>query len=225
MRLLTLSGAVAAAMLLLGTPAKAVDFSFTGTFTQDDDVQLFNFTVGATSTVTLRSWSYAGGTNAAGTVIARGGFDPILALFDSAGNFIGDNDDGSSVPTDLLSNTAFDVLLTLDLAPGNYTVAISQFNNRAGAHLSDAFSRQGQGNFTGAPDFTIIDPECDTSQGKFLDVSGSPACNRDGHWAFDILNVAAADVVDPPPTSVPEPSAMALIGAALAALGFARRRA
>ena len=37
----------------------------------------------ATSTVTLQTYGYAGGTNAAGQVIAQGGFDPILALFDS----------------------------------------------------------------------------------------------------------------------------------------------
>jgi hypothetical protein len=73
--------AALAAMVLVSTPAAAADFSFTGNFTQDDNVQLFNFVVGAPSSVTLRTWSYAGGTNAAGTTIARGGFDPILALF------------------------------------------------------------------------------------------------------------------------------------------------
>jgi hypothetical protein len=67
----------------------------TGSFTNDNDVQLFNFSVGMTSNVTLRTYSYAGGTNAAGTVISRGGFDPILALFSSAGALIGQNDDGA----------------------------------------------------------------------------------------------------------------------------------
>ena len=40
---------------LLGASAALADnFSFQGTFTSDDNVQLFNFTVGTTSTVTDR---------------------------------------------------------------------------------------------------------------------------------------------------------------------------
>ena len=74
-------------LFLLTVPgANATDFSFTGNFTNDNDVALFDFTVGASSPdVILRTWSYAGGTNAAGQVIAEGGFDPILAVFDSTG--------------------------------------------------------------------------------------------------------------------------------------------
>ena len=75
------------------TDARADNFSFTGNFAHDDDVQTFNFNVGASSTVTLLTYSYAGsagqslfgGTNSAGVVIPRGGFDAILALFDSTG--------------------------------------------------------------------------------------------------------------------------------------------
>ena len=37
--------------------AQAANFSFTGIFTQDDDVQLFSFVVGAPSTVTLLTYS------------------------------------------------------------------------------------------------------------------------------------------------------------------------
>lgn len=79
---------VAAALAVGCANASAVDFSFSGMFTGDDDVQLFDFSVGMASLVTFRTLSYAGGTNAAGTVIARGGFDPILALFDSRGFLI-----------------------------------------------------------------------------------------------------------------------------------------
>ncbi len=84
---------------------RADDFSFTGNFNSINDVQLFTFSIGATSTVTLRSYGYAGGTNSAGTVIAEGGFDPILALFQGTGPgavYIDQNDDGGSgqVPAD-----------------------------------------------------------------------------------------------------------------------------
>src|SRR5215813_13417684 len=120
--------------------AHADNFSFTGNFTQDDNVQLFNFTVGALSTVTLRTVSYAGGTNSAGTVISRGGFDPILALFNATtGALFGQNDDGTGVPTDI-TGVAFDTLLTTSLAAGNYTVAVMQFDNFAvGPNLSNGF--------------------------------------------------------------------------------------
>ncbi len=56
-------------------PVQAADFSFRGNFSTDDEVHLFNFSVGATSTVTLKTLSYAGGTQADGTVISAGGFD------------------------------------------------------------------------------------------------------------------------------------------------------
>ena len=71
------------------------NFSFAGTFGDDDDVQLFNFTANGASTVSLVSFSYAGGTQANGNVVVRGGFDPILALFDSSGALVGQNDDSS----------------------------------------------------------------------------------------------------------------------------------
>src|SRR5215510_14265065 len=91
--------------------ATADNFSFTGTFTQDDNVQLFNFSIGAPSSgVILRTWSYAGGVNAAGATIARGGFDPILALFNATtGALIGQNDDGGGlVPADSGTGATFD---------------------------------------------------------------------------------------------------------------------
>jgi hypothetical protein len=196
-----------AALICTATSALALNFSFTGNLTKDNDVQLFNFSVGAPSNVTLRTWSYAGGTNAAGSVIARGGFDPILALFDSSGAFISQNDDGgSNVPGDAVTGAHYDTFLTSSLAAGNYTVAVMQFDNFAnGPQLSNGFERDGA--------------SFNNFRNGFFDVTGD---KRDSHWAFDILNVDEAIVVGNP---VPEPSTLFLLGAGLGGLILARRRA
>jgi hypothetical protein len=65
--------------------ASAANFSFIGNLNQDDSVQEFNFEVeGVAREVTLRTWSFAGGTNAEGQVIKNGGFDPVVSLFNSS---------------------------------------------------------------------------------------------------------------------------------------------
>jgi hypothetical protein len=210
--------AVAAAIATVlsgGGMASAANFSFQGSFTQDDNVQAFNFTVGATSDVTLRSWSYAGGVNAAGDTIARGGFDPILALFDSTGKFINQNDDGGPglVAADALTGRNWDTFLTIKgLAPGTYVATVMEFDNFAkGPTFADGFKRDGQGNFTG--------PLVGVAGGSFLDVSGViPGHQRDNHWAFDILNVNSA-------STVPEPASLTLLGIGIAGMaGYRLRR-
>jgi PEP-CTERM motif len=216
----------AVSIALLASAASATDFSFTGNFTQDDNVQLFNFSVGSASTVTFRTYSYAGGTNAAGQPIAQGGFDPILALFDASGAFIDQNDDDETgtVPADVETGAAFDTFLQVLLNPGNYTVAVMEYDNFAnGPNLSNGFARDGQGNFT-------IGFGCADNQPAFNDVTTDPGCGRDSHWAFDILNVAEATQVgggEPgEPGNVPEPStwAMMLLGFGAAGLMVRHRR-
>jgi hypothetical protein len=59
-----------AAFALTSAPAAADNFSYTGTLSDPNQVLLFNFVVGSTSTVSLRTYSYAGGTNSDGTSIA-----------------------------------------------------------------------------------------------------------------------------------------------------------
>jgi hypothetical protein len=203
---------------MVATPARAATFSFSGNLSIDDEIQLFNFTVGTASTVVLKTLSYAGGTNAAGTTFSAGGFDPILALYNAVGTQIDTNDDGTSseVSADPLTGRFYDTFLTADLAAGSYTVAVTQFNNFGGLTLAELFGRQGQGNFTVAFGCT---------QGFFCDVSGA---SRNSQWAFDILGVDGATN----PTGggggttgdVPLPAAAWLLGAGLAAFGIAGRR-
>ena len=83
-----------AVVLLWAVEAKSANFSFRGTFNQDDNVQLIAFTLTSPGTVTIRSFGYEGGTNAAGAVIPAGGFDTTLALFNSLGTLVAFNDDG-----------------------------------------------------------------------------------------------------------------------------------
>ena len=62
-------------------PAWADLFSNTGILGTPTGVVLEEFTLPGASLVTIQTYGFGGGTNAAGTVIAPGGFDPLIALF------------------------------------------------------------------------------------------------------------------------------------------------
>jgi hypothetical protein len=189
-------GLLCAFLAFSSAKSSALDFSFTGNFVHDNDVALFTFTANGTSDVVLKSLSYAGGVNAAGQVIPRGGFDPTLAVFDAAGNLIDVNDDDLTghVNTDPVTGLAFDVYLDLGSLPaGAYTAALSQYDNKArGPNLSDGFLENGNENFT--QKFSGGKP------GFFYDATGN---QRNGNWAFDILGATSAGG-PPPPPGVPD---------------------
>ena len=83
------------ALLLCSSQAVSADatsanFSFTGSFANDSDVQFFDLSVATdSSAVLIDTLSLNGGTNVAGEVITGGGFNPYLSLWDqSTGNWV-----------------------------------------------------------------------------------------------------------------------------------------
>lgn len=186
-----LKTALVAAVLAAGSaPALAANVSLTGDLSGGDGVQLFSFTLAGASNVMLRTWSYAGGINAAGDAVSAGGFDTIVSLFSGSGNsaiLIDANDDGLGVATDPGTGLALDSLLDppLALLAGIYTVALTQSSNFAnGPTLADGFLGGASATFNG----------------------------RTSHWALDLLGVDSAN-------QIPLPSTLALALLGLAALG------
>lgn len=203
---------------LLAGVASANSFSFNGSFIQDDQLQVFLFTA-PSSSVLLRTWSYAGGVNAAGATIPAGGFDPVLSLFDATGGlsassaFIDTNNDGAGVAIDPATGNAYDSLLLLSTLSASHTYALvlSQSGNfAAGPTYGDGFIQAGQGNFTGSAN----------GCGGTAPFCESLGIYRNGMWAVDIVGVGAASE----PGSVPEPGTIlsGLIG--IGALALMRRR-
>lgn len=198
---------------LLTNPAAAVPLTpptnVNGTFSFDNDVEQFEFSITATSIVTIESISYAGGAFASnpGIIAPAGGFDPILSLFDSTGTFIQAADDGSS-SFDPVTGSAFDSFLQPTLDPGTYTVVVTQFDNfflgGVGDNISAGFEHDG-----GPDNFTSF---FGCSNGEFCDVGAN---NRTNFFAVNVIAQAQA---------VPEPSALAMIGFGLLGAGLTYRR-
>ena len=214
------AGALLAAWL---APADASTISFTGnlranaTFTScgtgctlssgnsDGDYAQWaavvsDFQVTTPSTLDAITFSYGGGTNGAGATIAQSGFEPYLSLFDASGDFLASTFFGTTCPAGAQTNTnsgqCFDVLLDGGiLAPGDYQIAVSAFENQSLA--------ENNGSGTLADGFTGL---------------GNLQRGEDLHYAFDV-------VLNSQTSPAPEPGSFGLMAAAaLAIYGFHRFR-
>lgn len=144
-------------MVALVRTAFGADFSFVGTFTQDDERRQFTVTLSQQGIVLLRTWSYAGGVNSTGARIEGGGFDPSLSLFDSTGLLLATNRDGGcgKVAADRVTTWCWDAFISMPLPKGTYQLVLTESENTPlGPYLTDPFVYDGAGDFTAAPGLT-----------------------------------------------------------------------
>jgi hypothetical protein len=191
-----------------------VVISDTGSLSSPEDTFVTAINLATAGNVTLQTYGFGGGTNAASMVIPSGGFDSFVGLFSGTGPtalFInGDSDiltnytpgcpPAGTVTIGAMANQCGDVRLVLTgLAAGTYTVLLSDAEYlpnavfEANGELGDGFT-----DFTGGVFQTCIDannciPQPDSA-----------------NWALDITESSGSG-----PT-VPEPGACGLVGLGLA---------
>ena len=174
------------ALAVLASPAvKAENFAVAGNFTSDDDLLYRTFTVQTLSLATFQTTSAVGG-----------GFDPVLSLFAGNGAFLADADDDDFGLGGLPAGSK-DSFLQIELDPGTYSLALSQYDNfyRVNPDGTGQFSRHGQGNFTGP---------------------GGPFVDADGVKRTGAFVVAAAYTG----IAIPEPSTYGLVASGLLPLAL-----
>jgi hypothetical protein len=186
-------------LALVVTAGMAAGQSLTGNIdpTDANDVLLLTFTLSAPSSLNVQSFGYGGsgnapgGKNAAGTVIAPGGFDPYISLFTGVGptaTFVASNDDGVCPPGTATGASCPDSTLAVNNLPaGSYILAMSVFDNFSFAEnlgsgdLGDLFI--GLGNYYDAISNTV------RTSNYAIDLAAT---------GLQIGSVTTLDVVSPP---------------------------
>ena len=152
-------------LLAMSATASAITIttdSYTGTFSNDNDVTTQFIFMASSGTVSAETFSYAGGTQADGNVVDAGGFDPILSLFNVVtGTLIAQNDDFAGAANDPVTGSAFDSMLdSIFILAGTYQLVLTQYAN---------FPSEPFGTFpgSGTTNFTDIDGNVRTNEYAF----------------------------------------------------------
>jgi hypothetical protein len=222
--------AAAAALFIIRVPQALADStSYVGTLATPESVFETTVTLASAENVTLQTYGFGGGVNAAGTSIAAGGTDPFVAIFNPTGVIL-TNGMGDAYGTSLaLSNYASftgcspataaapmiggapqcgDVTMSLaGLGAGSYTIVLSDGLYIANAAFDDGNLSEGFSDLTG---------------GQFcnLYINGVPCpANSDvvvpSQYALDVTTSGGA--VTP---GVPEPSTFSLLASGLFGLAL-----
>jgi hypothetical protein len=200
-------GLVAASAAFGGT------ISYMGALSSPENTWETDATLSSAGTLTIQTWGFGGGTNAAGTVIPSGGFDPFVGVFDSSGDLIQGTSDGLTNYTSFtgcppaglvtigsIAGNCGDITMSLPLAAGTYTVLLSDaeyipnaiFDSPSYGNLSEGFT--------------------DLTGGAFQTCADLNDCNNDtANWALDVTTPGSV-------TATPEPGSLGVCGLGLLAI-------
>lgn len=179
---------------------RADTMSFSGTLLNPEDSVLIDLTLNAPGAVTLQTYGFGGGLNAAGSTVPSGGFDPFVGIFSGTGAnavFVDGTSDtlsnyspgcppAGTVTIGSVTGQCGDVSLQVTgLAAGSYTVLLSD-----GEYIPNAV-------FESSPGY-LGDGFTDLTAGVFQTCYDTNNCNRDtANWALDITAPAAIFAPEP----------------------------
>lgn len=204
--------------------------SCTGSLNNPEDVFLEPFTLLTDSTVTIQTFGFGGGINAAGTTISAGGFDPLVALFSGSPTNATILTDGSGNPiasADTLFGLYFPgcppaAVVTVGTVPGNCGDDQLTASLKAGSYtllLSDANFLPLAVDPGASTPFDLTDTSgsyTDLTSGVFQTCVTLTDCNTGTpNFAVDILQSS---------TVTPEPASLVLLGAALTVIYLRRNK-